>query len=194
MWTAQTWPPLIVGKWRVLTEDVRTSSISENWKCYNRTLNSPFILLSFSYRYFRDQKIDAETDKRFKFKNHGKTLEIRPDVELEGEYKCEFKNKNHTVVVVTPPRIHLEETENCRIDLKSVHAYAGRKFRIDCKSNNQNIKYNMRWLKNGEEIKSEVTNALSLEMNNLKESAKANYTCQASNGERPVYPCLSVSC
>lgn len=133
--------------------------------------------------YFQNQKIDPDTDKRFKIKNSGKTLEIRPDVDLEGEYKCEFKNKNHTLTVVTPPRIHLEEIENCRIDLKSVHAYGGRKFRIDCRSNNPSIKYNMRWLKNGEEIKSEVTNSLSLEMSHLKESAKANYTCQASNGE-----------
>lgn len=135
-----------------------------------------------NYRYFKGNKIDVETNKKFRLKNNGKTLTIvNADVSEEGEYKCEFKNKNHTLILITPPRIHLEEVENCRIDLKSVHATLGKKFRLDCKSNNQNIKYAMRWLKNGEELKSEVTNQLSLEMSNLKESAKANYTCEASN-------------
>lgn len=106
-------------------------------------------------------------------KNNGKTLTIiNGETDLEGEYKCGFKNKNYTMHSITPPRIHLEEIENCRIDLKSVHAYSGKKFRIDCKSNNQNIKYNMRWFRNDVEVKNEITNVLSLEMNNLKESAK----------------------
>lgn len=43
------------------------------------------------------------------------------------------------------------------------------------------MKYAMKWFKNGEEIRNGVTNALTLEFKHLRESAKANYTCQASN-------------
>lgn len=108
---------------------------------------------------------------------------MNADTEQEGEYKCESKNKNYTLHLMAPPRIHLKEVENCRLDLKSAHAYAGQKFRIDCRSTNQSMKYKIRWLKNEEEIKdlNEVTNQLSLEYKNLKESAKANYSCEATN-------------
>lgn len=93
-----------------------------------------FLIFSFlanffqqTYRYFKNERIDIENNKKFRLKNDGKILTIAiPDLDLEGEYKCEFKRKNHTLILITPPRIHLEEVENCRIDLKSVHAYEGK--------------------------------------------------------------------
>ena len=39
----------------------------------------------------------------------------------------------------------------------------------------------MKWFKDGDQLSNEITNSLTLEMHNLKESSKANYTCQASN-------------